>query len=145
MFAARSTAIWQALWWVSTRPSPAATPDFALLGRLREVIDGQPATESELRTLWEQAEAWGRALQGQIEEVGYPLRCPSLQLLPLDGLSGAAEHLGQRLRLGLHRLLEEAIEEQAAVVRTAPVEAEGELIEVVVELLRADGALVGAE
>jgi hypothetical protein len=78
-------------------------------------------------------------------QVGYPLRCPSLQLLPLDGLSGAAEHLGQRLRLGLHRLLEEAIEEQAAVVRTAPVEAEGELIEVVVELLRADGALVGAE
>ena len=45
----------------------------------------------------------------------------------------------------LNSLLEQAVEEQAAVVRAAAVEAERELIEVVVELLRADCALVGAE
>jgi len=42
-------------------------------------------------------------------------------------------------------LLEEPVEEQAAVIGAAAVEAEGELVQVVVELLRADGALVGAE
>jgi hypothetical protein len=59
---------------VSTRPSSAVTPDFVLLGRLREVIDGQPATESELRTLSERAEAWVRALQAQIESSERRLR-----------------------------------------------------------------------
>jgi len=47
--------------------------------------------------------------------------------------------------LELYGLLEESVEEEAAVTRAAAVEAEGELVEVVVELLRADGALVGAE
>ena len=32
--------------------------DFALIKRLREVLDNRPATETELRTLKEQAEAW---------------------------------------------------------------------------------------
>ena len=40
--------------------------DFALIKRLREVLD-QPATESEFRTLAEQADAWARTVNGQIE------------------------------------------------------------------------------
>jgi chromosome segregation ATPase len=43
------------------------TLEFALTTRLREVLAGAPATEVELRTLSEQADAWGRALEGQIE------------------------------------------------------------------------------
>ena len=41
--------------------------DFALLTRLREVLGDQPATETELRTLGEQADAWARTLQAQTE------------------------------------------------------------------------------
>ena len=40
---------------------------------------------------------------------------------------------------------EQPVEEETAVVGAAAVEAEAELVEVVVELLGADGALVGAE
>src|SRR5204863_353131 len=41
--------------------------DFALIKRLREVLDDRPATESELRMLSEQADAWARTVSGQIE------------------------------------------------------------------------------
>jgi hypothetical protein len=41
--------------------------DFALLTRLREVLGDQPATESELRVLGEQADAWARTVQAQTE------------------------------------------------------------------------------
>jgi len=42
----------------------------------------------------------------------------------------------------LHRLLEQAAEEKAALARAAAVEGEGELVQVEVELLRADRSLV---
>src|SRR5947209_16099477 len=41
--------------------------DFALIKRLREVLDQRPATETELRTLKEQAEAWERTVNGQLQ------------------------------------------------------------------------------
>ena len=41
--------------------------DFALIKRLREVLDRRPATETELRTLKEQAEGWQRAVSGQLQ------------------------------------------------------------------------------
>ena len=41
--------------------------DFALLTRLREVLGERPATETELRTLGEQVDAWARTLQAQTE------------------------------------------------------------------------------
>jgi hypothetical protein len=41
--------------------------DFALLTRLREVLGDEPATESELRALGEQADAWARTVQAQTE------------------------------------------------------------------------------
>ncbi len=47
------------------------------------------------------------------------------------------------MRVGSDGLLE-AVEEQAAVAGPAAVEAEGELVEVEVELVVADGALVGS-
>jgi hypothetical protein len=41
--------------------------DFALIRRLREVRERKtPATESELRILSEQADAWARTVEGQI-------------------------------------------------------------------------------
>ena len=40
--------------------------DFALIKRLREVLDRRPATETELRTLKEQAEGWQRAVNGNV-------------------------------------------------------------------------------
>jgi hypothetical protein len=40
--------------------------EFTLIARLRQVLADQPAGEGELRELGEQAEGWGRALQGQI-------------------------------------------------------------------------------
>lgn len=43
----------------------AGTLNFALLTRLREVLGDQPATETELRTLGEQGDAWARTLQAQ--------------------------------------------------------------------------------
>ena len=43
------------------------------------------------------------------------------------------------------RLLEKPVEQQSATARAPSVEAEGELVEVGVEVLRADPALVGPE
>lgn len=40
--------------------------DLALTVRLREVVGGQPATESELRTLSDQAGGWARAVGAQL-------------------------------------------------------------------------------
>ena len=81
---------------MSTGPSSGATTEFALLGRLREVIDGQPATESELRTLWEQAEAWERALRAQIE--GSERR---LRMLAANPDTPLAEEIGELRRIEL--------------------------------------------
>jgi hypothetical protein len=39
----------------------------ALTARIREVLADRPATESELRSLSEEADAWRRALQAQIQ------------------------------------------------------------------------------
>jgi hypothetical protein len=41
--------------------------DFALIKRVREVLDRRPATETELRSLKEQAEAWERTVNGQLQ------------------------------------------------------------------------------
>ena len=43
-----------------------ASIGFDLTARLREVLSDRPATESELRGLAEEADAWKRALEAQI-------------------------------------------------------------------------------
>jgi type VI protein secretion system component VasF len=48
---------------VSRRPEKL---DLALTTRLREVVTGQPTTESELRTLADQAGGWERATEAQL-------------------------------------------------------------------------------
>jgi hypothetical protein len=40
--------------------------DLALVKRLREVVGGRPATESELRTLADQAGGWARATEARL-------------------------------------------------------------------------------
>jgi hypothetical protein len=62
------------------------------------------------------------------------------------GCSGpAAGDRGERGWRLLDGLFKQPVEEQPDVVGAAAVEAEGELVEVEVELVRAEGALVGAE
>jgi chromosome segregation ATPase len=56
--------LWQApLAAVSSSPDKL---DLTLVKRLREVVGGLPATESELRTLADQAGGWARATEAQL-------------------------------------------------------------------------------
>lgn len=65
--------------------------DFALIKRLREVLDRRPATESELRTLKEQAEGWERAVNGQIQASERRIR--RLNANPASSLAQIASEL----------------------------------------------------
>jgi hypothetical protein len=65
--------------------------DFALIKRLREVLDRRPATETELRTLKEQAEGWQRAVSGQLEASERRLR--RLNANPASSLAQIASEL----------------------------------------------------
>jgi len=44
-----------------------AHPEFALIDRLKAVLDDSPATEAELRLLRDHAGGWAMALRGQLE------------------------------------------------------------------------------
>src|SRR5947207_13519218 len=57
----------------SLRLRMAELPDLALLERLREVLDDQPVTETELRTLSEQADGLLRTLRAHIAGNQRPL------------------------------------------------------------------------
>ena len=59
--------------------------------RLRRVLDDEPATEAELRTLSEQADAWARALQAQIN--GSERRLRELHRDPASPLADIAAEL----------------------------------------------------
>ena len=60
------------------------------------------------------------------------------------GFSGSDQGpVGRRFSVGC--LLEQTIEEQASGARLSPVESEGELIEVVVQVPGADGSLMGSQ
>lgn len=78
--------------------------DFALIKRLREVLESRPATESELRTLNEQAEAWERALNGQIQ--ASERRLQRLNANPASSLAQIASELRrvEQLRPQLHEV-----------------------------------------
>jgi len=65
--------------------------DFALMKRLREVLADRPATESELRTLKEQAEAWARTVGGQLESSERRIR--RLNQNPASSLAQIASEL----------------------------------------------------
>jgi hypothetical protein len=74
------------------------TLDFALLRRLRAVLGDQPATETELRTLGEQADAWARTLHAQT--VASESR---LDALAADSGTSLAEIAGELRRLATLR------------------------------------------
>ena len=75
----------------------SGTIDFALLTRLRDVLDSQPATETELRTLGEQADAWARTLQAQTESS--ERRLETLVADPNESLTEIALELRRVTRL----------------------------------------------
>jgi DNA-binding ferritin-like protein len=93
--------------------------DFALIKRLREVLD-QPATESEFRTLAEQADAWARTVSGQIEACERRIR--RLNQNPGSSLAQIAAELRRveqlRPQLNEVRGLIAALEQRARQVRT---------------------------
>ena len=94
--------------------------DFALIKRLREVLDDRPATESELRTLSEQADAWARTVSGQLESSERRIR--RLEQNPASSLSQIASELRrvEQLRPQLRevRSLQAELEARARQVRT---------------------------
>ena len=94
--------------------------DFALITRLREVLDDRPATESELRTLSEQAEAWALTVSGQIESS--ERRIQRLTQNPASSLSQLASELRrvEQLRPQLNEVqsLLSELEQRARQVRT---------------------------
>src|SRR5947199_5441803 len=95
--------------------------DFALIRRLREVLDDRPATESELRALKEQAEAWALTVSGQIESSERRIR--RLNQSPASSLAQIASELRRveqlRPQLNEVRDLLADLEERARQVRTA--------------------------
>ena len=94
--------------------------DFALIRRLREVLDRRPATETELRTLKEQAEGWQRAVSGQLEASERRLR--RLNANSASSLAQIASELRrvEKLRPQLNevRSLLEDLESRARELRT---------------------------
>ena len=94
--------------------------DFALIKRLREVRDRRPATEAELRALTEQADAWARAVHGQIQASERRIR--RLSANPASSLAQIASELKrvERLRPQLNevRTLLGDLETRARELRT---------------------------
>jgi hypothetical protein len=92
----------------------ATTPDLELLRRLRDVLD-EPATEAELRTSIEQADALVRVTRGQME--GSERRLDELTSDPASALAEVAAELHRVDALG--RDLREAGRLQAALEERA--------------------------
>jgi chromosome segregation ATPase len=94
--------------------------DFALIRRLREVRDRRPATESELRMLTEQAEAWARTVNGQIQASERRIR--RLTKNPASSLAQIASELRRvdklRPQLNEVRSLLADLENRARELRT---------------------------
>jgi hypothetical protein len=65
--------------------------DFALIKRLRDVRDHRPATETELRMLAEQADAWARTVNAQIQTSERRIR--RLTANPASSLAQIADEL----------------------------------------------------
>jgi hypothetical protein len=102
--------------------APLAEPlDFVLIRRLREVRDrGRPTTETELRTLSEQADAWARAVSAQIQASERRIRRltanPASSLAQIAGELRRVEKLRPQLN-EVQSLLTE-LEERARQLRT---------------------------
>jgi hypothetical protein len=95
--------------------------DFALIARLREAAGDRPVTETELRTLADQADGWGRALTGQIDASERRLR--ELNAAEELSLADMADELRRlealRPQLEEVRSLRAALDERARELRTS--------------------------
>ena len=65
--------------------------DVTLKARLRQILDGEPSTEAELRGLWEQADARARLVRAQIRSAERRLRVLSAD--PASPLTEIADEL----------------------------------------------------
>lgn len=95
--------------------------DLALVKRLREVVGGRPATESELRTLADQAGGWARATEAQLRAA--ERRLAKLNADPASELGKMAVEI-RRVEtlsgeLGEARMLLSGLEERTRELRTA--------------------------
>jgi chromosome segregation ATPase len=97
-----------------------STVEFALLARLREVAAGFPATEVDLRRLAEEADAWARTLEAQIQ--ASEERLAALVDDASSPLSGVADELRRiaKLRPELNELRAQldALEQRSRELRT---------------------------
>jgi LPS sulfotransferase NodH len=92
----------------------------ALTARIREVLSDRPATEAELRSLSEEADAWVRALQAQIQSS--EVRVSELSADPTAALAPIAAELRRMESLRPELLevtsLHEELETRARAMRT---------------------------
>ena len=99
----------------------AELPDVALLERLREVLDDQPVTETELRGLIDQADGLVRTLGAHV--AGSERRLTELSDDPESSLQEIASELHRvellRPRLEEARRLLAGLQERARELRTA--------------------------
>jgi len=65
--------------------------DVAVATRLREIVAGRPATESELRAVADQAGGWARALEAQV--AGSEARLTALNSDPTSPLADIASEV----------------------------------------------------
>lgn len=101
-------------------PARAASIELALTARLRDVLGDRPATESQLRTLAEEADAWKRALKAQIR--ASERRVEELSADPAGSLAPIASEL-QRIESLRPELVEvtslmDELENRARELRT---------------------------
>lgn len=94
--------------------------DLALVTRLREVVAGGPAVESELRTLADQAGGWARATEGQLRAA--ERRLATLNADPTSELGDMATELRRvedlYAELGEARSLLAGLEQRTRELRT---------------------------
>jgi len=99
----------------------ADTPDLALLARLREVLDDQPVTETELRDLIDQSDGLVRTLGAHI--ASSEQRLSELTADPDSSLTEMATELQRvealRPRLAEARVLLAELETRARELRTS--------------------------
>jgi hypothetical protein len=95
--------------------------DLALVKRLRDVVGGAPAIESELRTLAEQADGWARATEAQLRAAEQ--RLAKLNADPTSELGEMATEIRRvealSAELNEARSLVGGLEERTRELRTA--------------------------
>jgi hypothetical protein len=110
--------IWQSPLRVSQVPEQL---DVGLVERLRQVVAGQAATESELRTLADQASGWARATNGQLRAAEIRLtKLNADPASPLAEIAAEVRHIETLSReLSEARRLAQGLEQRTRELRTA--------------------------